>query len=349
LSDLELSQYLYDLPPELIAQNPESKRDESRMMVLRRKTRQATDKVFNEIVNLLDRGDLLVANDTRVIPARLLGEKEPGGAKVEVLLLRKIKDALWKAMVRPGRRLRAGAVINFEGGATGRIETSLDDGTRLISLSASPSLDTYLETHGITPLPPYIQRANHENEQFHRESYQTVFAMEPGSVAAPTAGLHFTPQILKALRAKGVSFATITLHVGPGTFRPVQVEDIIRHKMDEEFYTIRPKEAAAIQQARQEGRRVIAVGTTTTRTLEHVAMQNSGAVVPGSGSTKLFIYPGFKFQVIHGLLTNYHLPGSTLLMLVSAFAGRQWIMECYEHSVRQRYRFYSYGDCMLIL
>lgn len=346
---LQLSDYQYDLPPELIAQYPHQRRDEARMLVLQRPENRRVDARFNQILDYLAPGDVLVANDSRVIPARLFGRKRDSGANVEIFLLRQLDGALWKAMVRPGKRLRQGAVVDVGPEASVEILAEAPDGTREVILRAPGHSEEVLHRYGVTPLPPYIRRHHNENEAYHRRRYQTVYAAAPGSVAAPTAGLHFTERILEKLGRKDIHFLTITLHVGPGTFRPVQVEDITRHRMDVELYTISAETAARIERLRAEGRRLIAVGTTTTRTLEYVARLNDGRIVPGSGATDLFIYPGFEFRVIDGLLTNFHLPGSTLLMLVAALAGRDTILAAYNHAVRERYRFYSYGDCMLIL
>lgn len=346
---LRRSDFLFDLPPGRIAQRPADRREESRMMVLRRDAHAVTHRRFRDILEELVPGDLLVLNDTRVIPARLFGRKRGGAAVVEILLLRPLADGRWKAMVRPGRRLGPGTAVDLPGGASAEITGRFDDGTREVALDTGAPLPAYLDTHGLTPLPPYIHRPGDEDEAFHRGRYQTVYAREPGSVAAPTAGLHFTPEVLAALERRGVETARLTLHVGPGTFKPVQVEDIRRHRMDAEPYTIEPEAAGRIEAARTAGRRVVAVGTTVTRTLEAVAAAHGGRVVPGSGWTDLFIHPGFRFLVAGGLLTNFHLPGSTLLMLVSAFAGREWALDCYREAVAREYRFYSYGDCMLIL
>lgn len=346
---LRLSDFQYELPPELIAQYPYQRRDESRMLVLQRAGNRRADACFKDILDYLKPGDVLVANDSRVIPARLFGKKRDGGAAVEIFLLRHLGGPVWKAMVRPGRRLKRGAAVDVGPDARVEILSSAADGTRDVAIHAPGGSEAVLERYGVTPLPPYIQRHHDENEEFHRLRYQTVYASPPGSVAAPTAGLHFTDRILEKLRRMNIVFLTITLHVGPGTFRPVKVEDITRHQMDVELYSIPKDTAAEIERLRAEGRRFIAVGTTTTRTLEYVARMNDGRIVPGGGATDLFIYPGFKFQVIGGLLTNFHLPGSTLLMLVSAFAGREQVLAAYAHAVQQRYRFYSYGDCMLIL
>lgn len=343
------SDFVYHLPPELVAQKPLAERQLSRMMVLRRSSREVVHTHFSFIDEYLRAGDLLVLNDTRVIPARLFGTKEPGSARVEILLVRPLADGCWKVLVRPGRRLRPGSTIRLAGGARAVAGRPFDDGTREVALHTPLPWEDYLQAYGITPLPPYIRRLEGEDELYHRARYQTVYAAQAGSVAAPTAGLHFTPAVLESLAARGVETATITLHVGPGTFKPVQTEDLSQHRMDEEFFCLEAAAAVKIEQARRDGRRVIAVGTTTTRTLEFVASRNQGELRPVSGWTDLFITPGFRFQVVSGLLTNFHLPGSTLIMLVSALAGREWTLACYEEAVQRGYRFYSYGDCMLIV
>jgi S-adenosylmethionine:tRNA ribosyltransferase-isomerase len=346
---LRLSDFQYELPAALIAQLPEQRREESRMLVLRRSGNSLEDARFKEILDYLAPGDVLVANDSRVIPARLFGKKRGSGASAEIFLLRQLDRSIWKAMVRPGRRLKRGAIVDIGPDASVEILSSSEEGTREVAIHAANGIKGLLERYGVTPLPPYIHRDQDENEAFHRRRYQTVYASPPGSVAAPTAGLHFTDEILNEIRKRHIVFVTITLHVGPGTFRPVKTEDVTRHRMDIEYYSISPHTAAEIEGLRAEGRRLIAVGTTTTRTLEAVARANGGRIVAGSGATDLFIYPGFEFQVIQGLLTNFHLPGSTLLMLVSALAGRERVLAAYRHAVQERYRFYSYGDCMLII
>jgi len=346
---LTLSDFQYELPPGRIAQLPADRREEARMMIVDRTAANVRHAQVTDLPDTLRPGDLLVLNDTRVIPARLFGVKADGGAAVELLLLRRLDDGTWKAMVRPGRRLRDGAEIRLPAGARARVAGAFDDGTRAIALDTPVPLDEYLDAYGATPLPPYIRRTGSQDEAFHRLRYQTVFAREPGSVAAPTAGLHFTPTVLHRLAQLGVETVTLTLHVGLGTFKPVQVEDITRHQMDPEGYTLTHDAAARIQAAREAGRRVVAVGTTVTRTLEHLAHSRDGRIVPGSGWTSLFIYPGHEFRVVGALLTNFHLPGSTLLMLVAAFAGREFILSCYRQAVDAGYRFYSYGDCMLIV
>lgn len=346
---LTLSDFQYELPPDRIAQLPADRREEARMMIVDRAAADVRHARVADLPDTLQPGDLLVLNDTRVIPARLFGVKADGRAAVEFLLLRRLDDGAWKAMVRPGRRLRDGAEIRLPGGARARVAGAFDDGTRAVVLDTPVPLDEYLDAHGATPLPPYIRRSGTQNETFHRQRYQTVFAREPGSVAAPTAGLHFTPAVLDRLTQLGVETVCLTLHVGLGTFKPVQVEDITRHRMDPEGYTLTRDAADRIQAARETERRVVAVGTTVTRTLEHLARSDDGKITPGSGRTDLFIYPGHEFRVVGALLTNFHLPGSTLLMLVAAFAGREFILSCYRRAVDAWYRFYSYGDCMLIV
>ncbi|HQF86384.1 MAG TPA: tRNA preQ1(34) S-adenosylmethionine ribosyltransferase-isomerase QueA [Acidobacteriota bacterium] len=346
---MTLSDFQYELPPDRIAQLPADRREEARMMIVDRAAADIRHARVADLSDTLRSDDLLVLNDTRVIPARLFGIKAGSGAAVELLLLRRLDGGTWKAMVRPGRRLRDRAEIRLPAGARARVAGAFDDGTRAVALDTPLPLDDYLDAHGVTPLPPYIRRTGNQNEAFHRLRYQTVFAREPGSVAAPTAGLHFTPAVLDRLTQRGVEIVSLTLHVGLGTFKPVQVEDITRHQMDPEGYTLTPDAATRIQTAREMGRRVVAVGTTVTRTLEHLARSHDGRIVPGSGWTSLFIYPGHEFRVVGALLTNFHLPGSTLLMLVAAFAGREFILTCYRQAVDARYRFYSYGDCMLIV
>lgn len=296
-------------------------------------------------------GDLLVANDTRVFPARLLGVRDPTGGAVECLLLRRIDSERWEALVHPGQRLDVGSRLSFSGEAgvlRGEIVERRFRGRRVIRLwaDAGGDVDAIVDAIGHVPLPPYIRRAVTADD---RQRYQTVFASVRGSVAAPTAGLHFTPALLRTLMSRGVEVATITLHVGYGTFKPVQVEDVEDHVVDAERFTIDPGVAARINCALDDARRVVAVGTTTTRALESSASEGGGRVAPGSGDTNLFIYPGFQFRVIGGLLTNFHLPRSSLLMLVSAFAGREVMLDTYREAVAHRYRFYSYGDGMLIL
>jgi S-adenosylmethionine:tRNA ribosyltransferase-isomerase len=359
-----LSDFDYSLPPELIAQRPLADRSASRMMVLDRYRGGIQDRHFREIPEILAPGDLLVLNNTKVFPARLLGRRRglksqrigkhnPAArkyltAETEVFLTRRESEDTWQALVHPGRKIRVGEVIVFgdnelEAEILGRGEFGL----RRVRLKAgTESLDELIDRLGHVPLPPYIHRPDEDQD---RETYQTVYARVRGAVAAPTAGLHFTPQILEALRARGVSTCEITLHVGLGTFQPVRTARLEEHRMEREWFEIPEASAQAIEQARKEGRRVIAVGTTCVRTLEHAARENAGRVEPGQGWTDLFIYPGFEFQAVTGLLTNFHLPKSTLLMLVCALAGREATLRAYSHAIEERYRFYSYGDCMLIL
>lgn len=343
------SSYVFDLPPERIAQHPEPRRDHARMMVISRTGPERVHAVFHQLPAFLTPGDLLVLNDTRVIPARLFGRRQGGTAVIEVLLLRKLEANFWKAMVRPGRKVPRGKEIRFDEDGCAVVIAHEPDGTRILRFDLRDPMEMFLAKHGITPLPPYIHREGDAEESFHRERYQTVYARVPGSAAAPTAGLHFTPDVMGALAERGVEIARLTLHVGMGTFRPVETEDVNLHRMDAEYFELGPEDADRIRSARESGRRVIAVGTTATRTLETVALRHDGAVVPDTGFTDLFIRPGFRFQVVGGLLTNFHLPGSTLLMLVSALAGRERVMDHYDEAVRRGYRFFSYGDCMLVL
>ncbi|MGE3179709.1 MAG: tRNA preQ1(34) S-adenosylmethionine ribosyltransferase-isomerase QueA [Vicinamibacterales bacterium] len=350
----------FELPPALIAQEPPLERGTSRLLVLSRATGAVRHAAVADLPTLLHAGDLVVVNDTRVFPARLLGTRVPSGGAVECLLIAPVPaadsssgqehDQLWEALVHPGQKLKPGAHVRFGGdaGLEGEILERRFFGRRLVRLrttDGSPVTDA-IERVGHVPLPPYIKRPDTLAD---RERYQTVFAERSGSVAAPTAGLHFTEPLVAALRAAGIAVVSITLHVGYGTFQPVRDEDVAQHRMDAERYSVTPETAAAIAEARQSGRRVIAVGTTTTRTLEAVALGHGGAVAPGEGRTDLFIYPGFRFQVISGLLTNFHLPKSSLLMLVAAFAGLDPVMRAYREAVAQGYRFYSYGDAMLIV
>jgi S-adenosylmethionine:tRNA ribosyltransferase-isomerase len=346
LSDHEIAAYDYPLPPELVAQQPLDRRDASRLLVLERTTGTLSHRTFSDLPDLLRPGDLLVTNRSRVFPARLLGRREGGGA-AEVLLVRRREPTVWEAMVRPGRRLRPGATLDVADGFRVRVEHApAPGGLRAVRLLLD-GLDEEeaLERHGHVPLPPYIRRPDNPAD---RERYQTVFARETGSVAAPTAGLHFTPELLDRLRARGVERAEIVLHVGPGTFRPIEVEDVREHRVDPERFTIPAETAAALDRARAEGRRVVAVGTTATRALES-AIDAAGRVRPGGGETDLVIVPGFRFRVTGALVTNFHLPRSSLLLLVSAFAGREHVLAAYAEAVRLHYRFYSYGDAMLVV
>ncbi len=343
-SDHSIDGYDYPLPPEQIAQQPLAERDASRLMVLARASGTLSHHLFRELPELLRPGDLLVTNRSRVFPARLLARRATGGA-VEVLLVRRRSDDLWDAMLRPARRLPPGSEAEVAPGFRVRVETGASGALRLVRLLAEDGDPAAaVERHGHVPLPPYIRRPDAAAD---RERYQTVFAREKGSVAAPTAGLHFTPALLERLAARGVETASLVLHVGPGTFRPVEVQDVREHRVDAERFTIPEDTAAALARARAERRRVVAVGTTVTRALES-AVDASGAVRPGESETALVIVPGFRFRVVEALVTNFHLPRSSLLLLVSAFAGRERVLAAYAEAVAQGYRFYSYGDAMLL-
>lgn len=359
-----LEEFNYELPRELIAQRPLKERDASRMMLLDRSAQGFTDHIFRELPELLKPGDLLVVNNTRVFPARLLGRRrgttaQPIGrnnptareyltAEVELLLTRNESGDEWQGLVHPGRKIRTGEVLEFGGG---ELEAEVlgrgDYGMRRVLLRAREgSVASAIDRLGHVPLPPYVSRPDEATD---RETYQTVYARVRGAVAAPTAGFHFTQRVFDSLKERQIEVAEITLHVGPGTFRPVQTERVEEHRMDSEEFEISAATAAAINSAFADHRRVIAVGTTSVRTLESVALQNAGRIVAARGDTDLFITPGFRFQIVGGLLTNFHLPKSTLVMLVSAFASRELIFRAYQHAIEQSYRFYSYGDCMLIL
>ena len=333
----------FDLPEELIAQHPLEQRDHSRMLVLDKTTGAITHRHFNDILEYLRPGDVLVLNNTRVIPARLFGVKKGGTAHIEVLLLKPVENQpdCWEVLVHPGKRVKQGAQVDFgEGRMTGTIVEETEGG-RIMQFHYDGIFNEILDELGTMPLPPYIKEKLEDQER-----YQTVYAKERGSAAAPTAGLHFTKALLEQVKAKGVEVVEVLLHVGLGTFRPVQVDDILEHKMHSEFYRITPEAAASINKALDENRRVIAVGTTSTRTLESAA--KDGRVVAGEGETSIFIYPGYQFQILSGLITNFHLPKSTLVMLVSALAGREHILHAYEVAVQERYRFFSFGDAMFI-
>ena len=351
-----VSDYEYALPPEQIARYPTERRDGSRLLVVPRDGGPFQHRVFSDLVDLLDPGDVLVVNESRVAPARLLGRK-PTGAPSEILLLRPWggggaasaldpeadETPIWEALVRPGGKLKPGRVVNIAPGFDVQIVDGAPGGGRIVRLVVEGSVRQAIEEHGHVPLPPYLER---EDEPLDRERYQTVYARVPGSVAAPTAGLHFTPELLAAIEAKGVQRAAITLDVGVATFRPVEVVDPADHEMHAESYFIPEEAAEAINQARVERRRVWAVGTTVVRTLESAA--RGGLVEAGGGETDLFVRPGFAFQVVDGLVTNFHLPRSTLLMLVAAFGGYERVMEAYSTAVADSYRFYSYGDAMVV-
>ena len=346
---MQLKDFSYFLPDDLIAQHPRPQRDASRMMALQRDKKTIVDSHFSSLPECLQRGDVLVVNDSRVIPARIYGKK-PSGALLEILLLtcKEKKDGkeLWEVLARPAKRLKENDTIDLGHSCEGQVIARLSDKKWLMAFSAKDSFNNYLERFGRAPLPPYIKRQksmapDHTDD---RDRYQTIYAKTAGSIAAPTAGLHFSAEILNSLRTKGIQIASITLHVGIGTFLPIETETVEDHVMETEFYEITTEAADTINNAR----RVIAVGTTSTRTLESAADGN-GYIRPQSGETRLFIYPGYSFKRVNGLLTNFHLPRSSLFLLVSAFAGTDFIREAYTHAVEERYFFYSYGDCMLIL
>lgn len=340
---MKKSDFYYDLPEELIAQTPLEKRDTSRLMVLDKKTGQVQHKHFYDIIDYLQAGDCLVINDTKVIPARLYGQKTGTGGAVEVLLLKDLGEGRWECIVYPGRRLKEGANITFgDGRLTATIDKVLETGNRIISFRYEGIFLEILGELGEMPLPHYIKEHLSDPDR-----YQTVYCREPGSAAAPTAGLHFTPELMERIREKGVVFAPVTLHVGLGTFRPVKEEEITDHVMHSEQYFITPQSAEIINQARQSGHRVIAVGTTSCRTLETVTDENH-VTHPGTGNTDIFIYPGYTFKGLDALITNFHLPESTLVMLVSALAGRENILNAYRQAVEEKYRFFSFGDAMFI-
>ena len=342
---MDLHDFYYDLPQELIAQDPLSDRSSSRLMVLDKKTGAIEHKIFKDIIDYLNPGDCLVINDTKVIPARLIGEKVGTGAAIEVLLLPRkddLKDT-WEVLVKPGKKARVGAKISFGNGKLiGEIIDIVEEGNRLIQFTYDGIFEEILDELGQMPLPPYI---THKLEDKNR--YQTVYATHEGSAAAPTAGLHFTKELLEKIKEKGIDIARVPLHVGLGTFRPVKEENILDHHMHSEFYMVEQKEADKINNARKNGHRVIAVGTTSTRTLESVAKED-GTIPACSGWTQIFIYPGYKFKAIDCLITNFHLPESTLVMLVSALAGREHVLHAYEQAVKEKYRFFSFGDAMFI-
>ena len=340
---MKVSDFNYNLPEELIAQTPIKKRDESRLMVLDRKEHKIEHKIFKDIINYLKPGDVLVRNNTKVIPARIYGKKETG-ANVEFLLLNNIEGDIWETIVRPGNKLHVGTKVIFgEGILVAEILEVLEGGTRKVKFTYEGIFNEILDRIGLMPLPPYI----HE-ELKEKDRYQTVYAKFRGSSAAPTAGLHFTNELLSELEKKGVIIANVTLHVGIGTFRPVKEETVEAHKMHTEHFYIKKEDVEKINNAKKEGRRIIAVGTTSCRVLESIADEN-GMVKEVEADTGIFIYPGYKFKCIDGLITNFHLPESTLLMLVSALAGRDFIMEAYKEAVEEKYRFFSFGDAMLII
>ena len=341
---MDLKDFSYELPEELIAQDPLLDRSGSRLMVLDKESGAIEHHIFKEITSFLRPGDCLVINDTKVIPARLIGSREGTDARIEILLLKRRENDIWETLVKPGKKAKPGTVISFgDGILKGEVIDVVEEGNRLIRFEYEGIFEEILDRLGQMPLPPYI---THELKDKNR--YQTVYAKHEGSAAAPTAGLHFTPELLEEIVKKGISIAHVTLHVGLGTFRPVKAETIEDHHMHSEFYRIEAKEAAKINEARKNGHRIIAVGTTSCRTLESAAAED-GTIKESSGWTDIFIYPGYQFKAIDALITNFHLPESTLLMLISALAGRENVLKAYEEAVRERYRFFSFGDAMIII
>ena len=339
---MKVSDFNYELPKELIAQTPIEKRDESRLMVLNRERKTLEHRKFKDIIEYLEPGDVLVRNNTKVIPARLYGVKETG-AKIEFLLLNNIEKDIWECIVRPGNKLHVGTSVFFRDGIlNAKILEVMPGGTRKVEFHYNGIFNEILDKIGLMPLPPYI----HE-ELKQKNRYQTIYAKHNGSAAAPTAGLHFTEELIEKLQKKGVIISNVTLHVGIGTFRPVKEETVENHKMHSEHFYIKQEDADKINQAKKSGKRVIAVGTTSCRVLETIANEK-GEVKPTEGDTQIFIYPGYKFKCLDGLITNFHLPQSTLLMLVSALAGKDYIIDAYEQAVKEKYRFFSFGDAMFI-
>jgi len=340
---VKLEEFDYNLPEELIAQVPIAKRDESRLMVLHRESKRVEHKTFKDIIDYLQPGDCLVRNNTKVIPARLYGKKETG-ANVEFVLLNQIEGDIWESIVRPGNKLKPGTKVEFgDGLLKATILDIMDGGTRKVEFEYEGIFNEILDKIGLMPLPPYIHESLKEKDR-----YQTVYAKYNGSAAAPTAGLHFTPELLKRIEEKGVKIANVTLHVGIGTFRPVKEENIEEHKMHTEHFYIKQEDADKINETKKAGGRVIAVGTTSCRVLETIASEETGLVEATEGDTGIYIYPGYKFKCIDGLITNFHLPKSTLLMLVSALAGREFVLDAYNEAVKEKYRFFSFGDAMFI-
>jgi len=340
---MNISDFDYELPEELIAQHPCDKRDEARLLVLNKENKTIEHKIFKDVIDYLNPGDCLVINNTKVLPARLLGKKEDTEINVEFLLLKRIENDIWEVMVRPGRRLKEGAVVSFgQGLLKGKVLEVMENGNRKVQFEYDGIFNEILDKIGLMPLPPYITETLKEKDR-----YQTVYAKYDGSAAAPTAGLHFTEELLKQLEKKGVQIAKVTLHVGIGTFRPVKVENIEEHEMHSEHYYIKQEDVEKINNAKKNGHRVIACGTTSCRVIETVADEN-GLVKETEGDTNIFIYPGYKFKCLDALITNFHLPKSTLVMLVSALAGREFIMEAYKTAVQEKYQFFSFGDAMII-
>ena len=340
---MKVSEFNYSLPKELIAQHPYDKRDEARLMILDKENKKIEHKIFKDIIDYLNVGDCLVINNTKVIPARLYGKKDTG-AKIEFLLLKNIEGDIWEAIVKPGSKLKIGAKVSFgDGILKAEILDILEDGKRKVKFEYDGIFNEILDKIGLMPLPPYITEATKEDT----EKYQTVYAKYDGSAAAPTAGLHFTEELLNKIKKKGVEIANVTLHVGIGTFRPVKVENVEEHNMHSEHYYIKKEDAEKINTAKRNGKKIIAVGTTSCRVLESVT-DEMGFVKETSGDTNIFIYPGYKFKCIDSLITNFHLPESTLIMLVSSLAGKEFILKAYNEAVQKKYKFFSFGDAMLI-
>ena len=333
----------YNLPEELIAQSPLKDRSSSKLLVLDKETGEYEDKVFTDIVDYLNPGDTIVINDTKVLPARLIGAKEETNARIELLLLKDIGDNKWECLAKPVKRLKVGTIVSFgDGLLKARIDEILEEGITHVTLIYDGILVEVLDKLGTMPLPPYIHKTLEDQSR-----YQTVYAKNLGSAAAPTAGLHFTNELLDKIKKKGVNIAKVTLHVGLGTFRPVNVEDVTKHKMHSEYYIMDEKNAEILRNTKKNGKRVIAVGTTSVRTIETI-MQKHKDYLPSSGNTDIFIYPGYEFKGVDAIITNFHLPKSTLIMLVSAFAGKENVLNAYEHAIKEKYRFFSFGDAMFI-
>lgn len=340
---MKTSDFYFDLPKELIAQDPLEDRSSSRLLTLNKESGEVNHHTFTDIVDFLNPGDCLVLNNTKVIPARLFGVKEDTGAHVEVFLLKRIDDCRWETLVRPGKKLRPGARVVFgDGRLKAEIQDVLEEGNRLVRFEYDGIFEEILDSLGEMPLPPYITHKLQDKDR-----YQTVYAKYEGSAAAPTAGLHFTKELLREVEAKGVKIAYVTLHVGLGTFRPVKVDDVTNHHMHSEFYMINKEAADTINEAKANGKRVICVGTTSCRTIESAADEN-GHIEPCEDNTEIFIYPGYRFKVLDALITNFHLPESTLVMLVSALAGKESVLNAYQNAIDERYRFFSFGDAMFI-
>lgn len=340
---MNVKDFYFDLPQELIAQDPLTDRAASRLLVLDKDTGAIQHKTFRDVTGYLRPGDCLVINDTKVIPARLFGVKKETGAKIELLLLKRREEDIWETLVKPGKKAKPGTILSFgDGLLTGQILDTVEEGNRLIQFRYEGIFEEILDRLGQMPLPPYI---THQLKD--KDRYQTVYAVHEGSAAAPTAGLHFTEELLEKIQSMGVKIARVTLHVGLGTFRPVKVENVLDHHMHSEFYRVEEAEAAKINETKAAGGRVICVGTTSCRTIESAAGED-GRLKAGSGWTDIFIYPGYRFKLLDGLITNFHLPESTLVMLVCALAGREHVMAAYEEAIRERYRFFSFGDAMLI-